>query len=133
MQHPELIGISRRQFAMAGISAGAALLASPQLFAESKSLSTETRPTDQPTSKPGTNSSFASIKQIDADLLNVGYAEAGPANSLANIYIGQLKAESDTTFPRKPPRPLPRRLSTSTAINQRWPRNSSTTNPTFKK
>ncbi|HEY2626119.1 MAG TPA: hypothetical protein VGI41_05145, partial [Candidatus Udaeobacter sp.] len=26
------------------------------------------------------NTSFASIKQIDAGLLNVGYAEAGPAN-----------------------------------------------------
>src|SRR5215470_16075460 len=28
----------------------------------------------------GTNTSFASLKQIDAGLLNVGYAEAGPAN-----------------------------------------------------
>ena len=30
--------------------------------------------------KRGTNTSFASLKQIDAGLLNVGYAEAGPAN-----------------------------------------------------
>jgi pimeloyl-ACP methyl ester carboxylesterase len=30
--------------------------------------------------KPGTNTSFNSLKQIDAGLLNVGYAEAGPAN-----------------------------------------------------
>jgi len=30
--------------------------------------------------KPGTNTSFASLKQIDAGVLNVGYAEAGPAN-----------------------------------------------------
>jgi pimeloyl-ACP methyl ester carboxylesterase len=30
--------------------------------------------------KPGINTSFASIKQIDAGLLNVGYAEAGPAD-----------------------------------------------------
>src|ERR1700748_2989262 len=30
--------------------------------------------------KPGTNTSFAPIKQIDAGLLNVGYAEAGPAD-----------------------------------------------------
>jgi pimeloyl-ACP methyl ester carboxylesterase len=28
--------------------------------------------------KPGTHTSFASLKTIDADLLNVGYAEAGP-------------------------------------------------------
>ena len=30
--------------------------------------------------KPGTNASFASLKQIDAGLLNVGYAEAGAAD-----------------------------------------------------
>ena len=30
--------------------------------------------------KPGTNTSFSSLKQIDAGLLNIGYAEAGPAN-----------------------------------------------------
>jgi pimeloyl-ACP methyl ester carboxylesterase len=29
--------------------------------------------------KPGTHTSFASLKQIEAGLLNVGYAEAGPA------------------------------------------------------
>jgi pimeloyl-ACP methyl ester carboxylesterase len=37
-------------------------------------------PASVPAIKPGTNSSFASLKQIDAGLLNVGYAEAGPAN-----------------------------------------------------
>jgi pimeloyl-ACP methyl ester carboxylesterase len=30
--------------------------------------------------KPGTNTSFSSLKQIDAGVLNVGYAEAGPTN-----------------------------------------------------
>ena len=30
------------------------------------------------TIKPGTNTSFSSLKQIDAGLLSVGYAEAGP-------------------------------------------------------
>src|SRR5450755_3037492 len=30
--------------------------------------------------KPGTNTSFRPLKQIDAGVLNVGYAEAGPAN-----------------------------------------------------
>jgi pimeloyl-ACP methyl ester carboxylesterase len=33
-----------------------------------------------PSIKPGTNSSFGPIKQIDAGLLNVGYAEAGPTD-----------------------------------------------------
>jgi pimeloyl-ACP methyl ester carboxylesterase len=32
-----------------------------------------------PPIKPGTHTSFASMKQVDAGLLNVGYAEAGPA------------------------------------------------------
>src|SRR5262245_30811330 len=31
-----------------------------------------------PSVKPGTNTSFASMKQVDAGVLNVGYAEAGP-------------------------------------------------------
>jgi pimeloyl-ACP methyl ester carboxylesterase len=33
-----------------------------------------------PAVKPGTNTSFGPLKQIDAGVLNVGYAEAGPAN-----------------------------------------------------
>ena len=33
-----------------------------------------------PAIKPGTNTSFGPLKQIDAGVLNVGYAEAGPAN-----------------------------------------------------
>jgi pimeloyl-ACP methyl ester carboxylesterase len=33
-----------------------------------------------PPIKPGTNTSFAALRQIDAGLLNVGYAEAGPAS-----------------------------------------------------
>jgi pimeloyl-ACP methyl ester carboxylesterase len=33
-----------------------------------------------PTIRPRTNTSFSSLKQIDAGVLNVGYAEAGPAN-----------------------------------------------------
>ena len=40
-----------------------------------------------PTIKPGTNTSFASLKQIDAGLLNVGYAEAGPADGPAVILL----------------------------------------------
>src|SRR6202165_641331 len=37
--------------------------------------------------KPGTNTSFGSLKQIDAGLLNVGYAEAGPANGPTVILL----------------------------------------------
>jgi pimeloyl-ACP methyl ester carboxylesterase len=37
--------------------------------------------------KPGTNTSFARLKQIDAGLLNVGYAEDGPADGPAVILL----------------------------------------------
>lgn len=37
--------------------------------------------------KAGTDTSFASLKQIDAGLLNVGYAEAGPADGPAVILL----------------------------------------------
>jgi pimeloyl-ACP methyl ester carboxylesterase len=40
----------------------------------------KTKSADLPAIKPGTNTSFGPLKQIDAGLLNVGYAEAGPAN-----------------------------------------------------
>jgi len=40
-----------------------------------------------PTIKPGTNTSFGPLKQIDAGLLNVGYAEAGPADGGAVMLL----------------------------------------------
>jgi pimeloyl-ACP methyl ester carboxylesterase len=40
-----------------------------------------------PTIKPGTHTSFGPLKQIDAGLLNVGYAEAGPANGHVVILL----------------------------------------------
>jgi pimeloyl-ACP methyl ester carboxylesterase len=49
--------------------------------------SSKTKPADLPRIKPGTNTSFASLKQIDAGLLNVGYAEAGPANGPAVMLL----------------------------------------------
>jgi pimeloyl-ACP methyl ester carboxylesterase len=47
----------------------------------------KTNLTDPPAIKPGTNASFGSLKQIDAGLLNVSYAEAGPANGSAAILL----------------------------------------------
>jgi pimeloyl-ACP methyl ester carboxylesterase len=46
-----------------------------------------TKSTDMSKIKPGTHASFASLKQIDAGLLNVGYAEAGPADGPAVILL----------------------------------------------
>src|SRR5438093_10527799 len=42
---------------------------------------------DLQSSKQGTNMSFGPLKQIDAGVLNVGYAEAGPANGPAVILL----------------------------------------------
>jgi pimeloyl-ACP methyl ester carboxylesterase len=47
----------------------------------------ETNPTALPAIKPGTSTSFGSLKQVDAGLLNVGYAEAGPADGPAVILL----------------------------------------------
>jgi len=46
-----------------------------------------TKPVGQPTMKPGTNTSFGPLKQINAGLLNVGYAEAGPPDGPAVILL----------------------------------------------
>ncbi len=44
--------------------------------------------TTKPASKvPGSNTSFGALKQIDAGLLNVGYAEAGPAGAPVAILL----------------------------------------------
>src|SRR5499425_209694 len=43
--------------------------------------------TKVPAIKPGTNTSFGPLKQIDAGVLNVGYAEAGPANGPVVILL----------------------------------------------
>ena len=42
---------------------------------------------DLPTIKPGKNTSFSPLKQIDAGVLNVGYAEAGPTDGPAVILL----------------------------------------------
>jgi pimeloyl-ACP methyl ester carboxylesterase len=47
----------------------------------------EAKPTDLPAIRPGTSTSFPPMKQIDAGVLNVGYAEAGPASGPAVILL----------------------------------------------
>jgi pimeloyl-ACP methyl ester carboxylesterase len=44
-------------------------------------------PADATTMKPGTNTSFGALKQINAGVLSVGYAEAGPAGGPAVILL----------------------------------------------
>jgi pimeloyl-ACP methyl ester carboxylesterase len=88
MKNAEAIGISRRHFAIVSLSTGAALLASGFVFAEDTQLpSSNAGSPGLPAIKPGANTSFGPLKQIDAGLLNVGYAEAGPANGTPVILL----------------------------------------------
>src|SRR6476619_3845912 len=84
MKKEESKGISRRRLiAMAGLSAGATLLTSRPLFA-SQNKSASTKPH---TAAKGENTSFGPLKQIDAGVLSVGYAEAGPADGRPVILL----------------------------------------------
>ena len=67
----------RRFFGTAAMSLAAAQFA---LSGLAQAQSGKAKPASLPAIKPGTNTSFGPLKQIDAGLLNVGYAEAGPAN-----------------------------------------------------
>ena len=81
----EAINHDRRRF----IGTAAMTFAATQ-FGMSDSAAAQTTNTNAasvPTIKPGTNTSFGSLKQIDAGLLNVGYAEAGPADGPAVILL----------------------------------------------
>ena len=82
---PEDINHPRRRFlstaAMAITAAQFGMLSSAKAEAPSETA------TEIPPVKPGTNTSFSSMKQIDAGLLNVGYAEAGPADGPAVILL----------------------------------------------
>ncbi|MBX9253002.1 alpha/beta hydrolase [Desmonostoc muscorum CCALA 125] len=74
----EKINYQRRRF----LGTAAMTIATTQLgrFGSAIAQSSKTQPAVLSTTKPGKNTSFVSLKQIDAGVLNVGYAEAGPAN-----------------------------------------------------
>jgi hypothetical protein len=73
----EEINNDRRRF----LGAAATAIAAAQLgmIGSAKAQSGKINAADLPTIKPGTNTSFGSLKQIDAGLLNIRYAESGPA------------------------------------------------------
>jgi len=52
-----------------------------------KASSGEAKAAALPATKPGTHTSFGPLKQIDAGLLNVGYAEVGPSDGRAVILL----------------------------------------------
>jgi pimeloyl-ACP methyl ester carboxylesterase len=69
---PEKINHSRRRF----FGTAAATIAAAQFPA---TIAARAQSTKLPPIKPGTNTAFGPLKQIDAGVLNIGYAEAGPA------------------------------------------------------
>jgi pimeloyl-ACP methyl ester carboxylesterase len=75
---PETINRDRRRF----VGVAAVTIATAQLTPSSAAdaQSGKTNPVDLPKVKPGTHTAFAPLKQIDAGVLNVGYAEAGPGD-----------------------------------------------------
>jgi len=81
----EAINLPRRRF----FSTAAITIAAAQLgmIGSVNAQSSNAKATDAPTIKPGTNTSFAPLKQIDGGLLNIGYAEAGPANGPVVILL----------------------------------------------
>jgi pimeloyl-ACP methyl ester carboxylesterase len=78
----ETIDHERRQ-----LFSAAAAIAAVQLGMTGSANAQSKRQAQLPPIKPGTNTSFASLKQIDAGVLNIGYAEAGPANGPVAILL----------------------------------------------
>ena len=81
----EKINYQRRRF----LGTAAMTIATTQLglFGSANAQSSKTKPAVLSMMKSGTNTSFGSLKQIDAGVLNVGYAEAGPANGRPVILL----------------------------------------------
>jgi pimeloyl-ACP methyl ester carboxylesterase len=74
----------RRFFGTAAMTLAAAQLG---MTGSADAQSGITSSADLPTVKPGTNTSFGALKQINAGVLNVGYAEVGPANGPAVLLL----------------------------------------------
>ena len=74
----------RRLFGAAAVTIAATKLG---IVDSANAQSSKTKQAQIPPIKPGTNTSFASLKQIDAGVLNIGYAEAGPADGHAVILL----------------------------------------------
>jgi pimeloyl-ACP methyl ester carboxylesterase len=81
----EEINHQRRRF----LGTVAMVIATTQLgrFGSAIAQSSKTKPAVLSLMKSGTNTSFGSLKQVDAGVLNVGYAEVGPADGRSVILL----------------------------------------------
>src|SRR5258708_32135175 len=85
IEHPPEFSHDRRRF----LSVAALSLAAMQLglIGPAKAQGGPAKPARPAAIKPGSNTSFAALKQIDAGPLNVGYAEAGPADGPPGLLL----------------------------------------------
>jgi pimeloyl-ACP methyl ester carboxylesterase len=81
----EPVDSGRRRFL--GTAAMTLAAAELGLFASAEARSSTTRPSNPPSREPGLIRSFGDLKQIRAGVLDVGYAEAGPAGGPAVILL----------------------------------------------
>jgi hypothetical protein len=82
---PEGISQDRRRFL--GAAAMTIAAANLGMIGSAKARAGQPRGAELPRIKPGTNTSFGPLKQIDAGVLSVGYAEAGPGAGPAVILL----------------------------------------------
>ena len=73
-----LINYNRRHFF--GLAAGSVAAAQFALISSAEAQAAKDKSAALRAIKPGAHTSFASLKQVDAGLLTVGYAEAGPGD-----------------------------------------------------
>jgi len=81
----EEINHHRRGFL--GVAAMTIAAAELGMISAANAQASKTKSADLPAVRPGTNTSFGPLKQIDAGVLNIGYAEAGPADGPAVILL----------------------------------------------
>jgi pimeloyl-ACP methyl ester carboxylesterase len=76
---------NRRRFL--GMTATSIVCAGLGMIGSANAQSAKAKPAEVLNVKAGTNTSFASLKQIDVGVLNVGYAEAGPTTGPAVVLL----------------------------------------------
>jgi pimeloyl-ACP methyl ester carboxylesterase len=79
--------INHRRRCFLGTAALAMAAAELGVVESAQAQTDKTKAAQLPPIKTGSNTSFASLKQIDAGVLNVGYAEAGPADGPAVLLL----------------------------------------------
>ncbi len=81
----EAINHDRRRFLTTAIMTIASC--EPGIIGSAGAQSSKAKPATVPAIKPGSNKSFGPLRQIDAGVLNIGYAEAGPGGASPVILL----------------------------------------------